>query len=108
VTQPPQIVDETPDYLMGLYKDKTDVQGRAASGLYVGRGLKYRGSVSNVYRLSSGYAVMSHYLTDSYTIFMRFNGKNSDDVSTYAVDHSIYALCRIDEINRFDLQLSKT
>jgi len=42
VTQPLQIIDETPDYLMGLYKDKTDVQGRAASGLYVGRGLKYR------------------------------------------------------------------
>jgi hypothetical protein len=101
------MIDQTPEYLMGLYKDRTDVQGRTEAALYIGRGIKYRGLVRNVYNSYHGYSVTSLLSDGISSVVMRFEGKNGDDVSAYGPDHSIYAQCQIDEVDRFVLQLSK-
>lgn len=48
-----EFVDETVEYLTGLYKDKTQLQGDLAAGPYIGKGLRLEGNISEIKQIGS-------------------------------------------------------
>jgi hypothetical protein len=94
------IVDVSPDFLMNLYRNKTNIQGDAEASLYLGKRIKIHGEIRNLTKLDNGITIAFVVYADLRQVLMVFNGNYGDEVSTYTIGHNIDAVCRISEIEQ--------
>jgi hypothetical protein len=93
----------TPDYLVGLYKGRTDLQGDALAGRYIEKfDIGMNGRISTVSRLPSGDLSVMLILPSGSDAFAKFS-KTSPDLSTLSnlrVGDQISILGPLEDVNR--------
>jgi hypothetical protein len=94
-------VDTTPEYLIGLFKDKLQHQGEKLAEPYIGKWIRVDGGVHNVRRdsISLKFGFIS-------TIFLRFDTTWMDSLHTLQQNQQISAIGQIGRIDEHHLYLA--
>jgi hypothetical protein len=95
------VIDVTPEYLMGFYKEHTDVQAAKLAESYIGKWIKQSGKVANV-ASSESMRTWEVYFADSraeYIVSLAFDQTWADRVSVLKRGEQISVL---GQIGRFD------
>jgi hypothetical protein len=98
--------DITPEYLCGLYRDKTEMQGDALAAPYQGKWMKFSGSVQNVRQIEDKFVVMLWIIEGEIDGRCTFDKRWSDQVTVLKVGSSVKAIGKVRFINRHGMDFN--
>jgi hypothetical protein len=103
------VVDVTPEYLTGFFKEYTDIQAKKLAAPYIGKWMKISGPLEDVGEFS-GYACQVTFAdrlfsTSKTTVFMYFKKEWIERLSILKRNDSIAVLGKIKDVTRVSVSL---
>jgi hypothetical protein len=104
----PNVIDVTPEYLAGLFKGLTSIQGQKLADTYLGKWMKVSGPLGDVGEFDvAGTQVVFNHGTYEVIVYMWFHDEDyvNDRLSILKKGDRITVLGEIDRIRSVDVQL---